>query len=89
MMFKSSRVWGSNSRGYISLDDAVGGGSPPNTPDPMKLEDNPVIRGNAQDPPAKRSSIELKAIIGEGISTITLQPRTPVSQEGRVIPITI
>jgi len=49
----SLRAWGSISRGLEPLDDPVGGGSPPITPNPMIIErDNPVWRGNAQDMPA-------------------------------------
>jgi hypothetical protein len=46
----SLRAWGSISRGLEPLDDPVGEGSPPITPNPMIIErDNPKRRGNARD----------------------------------------
>ncbi len=47
------RAWGPNSRGLEPLDDPVEGGSPQITPNPMKLEDNPIKRVTPETPAMK------------------------------------
>jgi len=42
--------FGSQFLGAISPSMTLRRGSPPNTPSPVKPEDNPIRRGNAQDP---------------------------------------
>jgi hypothetical protein len=66
----SLRVWGSNSRGLEHLDDQVGGGSPPITPNPMIIEVESITphqRGNTRDSCIEKMiyyRIEGKGILG-------------------------